>query len=77
VYWRDHDSKVDSCAYIMLDGFVVPGRFLFGTGIAFREGVRTGPTTEKPFMFQKVDETSEWFSLVLTLVLDIFMSRYR
>ncbi|KIM87196.1 hypothetical protein PILCRDRAFT_86241 [Piloderma croceum F 1598] len=57
VYWKDLGGKVDSCAYIGLDGFLVPGRFLFGNGIAFRKGVRSGPTTEKPFMFSKVEET--------------------
>jgi hypothetical protein len=62
VYWRDHESQVDSCAYIILDGFLVPGRFLFGTGVAFREGVRSGPTSEKQFMFSKVAETGECLS---------------
>jgi len=57
VYWRDHGGKVDTCAYITLDGFVVPGRFLFGDGIACRQGVRTGNATERPFIFSKVDET--------------------
>ncbi|KIK49225.1 hypothetical protein CY34DRAFT_797168 [Suillus luteus UH-Slu-Lm8-n1] len=40
-----------SCAFITLDGFVVPGRFLFGEGEAYRNGVRSGPQTERPFMF--------------------------
>lgn len=48
---------MDTCAFITLDGFVVPGRFLFGEGVASREGVRTSKTTERPFMFQNVDET--------------------
>jgi len=56
VYWRDHGGKIDTCAFITLDGFVVPGRFLFGTGVACRQGVRTGPSTERPFVFQKVEE---------------------
>lgn len=59
MYWRDHGGNVDSCAYIGLDGFMVPGRFLFGKGIAFREGVRSGSTTERPFMFSRLDETGE------------------
>ncbi|KAF8228487.1 hypothetical protein L208DRAFT_243632 [Tricholoma matsutake] len=59
VFWKDHGGKVDTCAFITLDGFVVPGRFLFGEGVASREGVRTSKTTERPFMFQNVDETEE------------------
>lgn len=51
VYWRDEGTKVHSCAFIALDGFVVPGRFLFGEGEAWRAGVRSGPETERPFMF--------------------------
>jgi hypothetical protein len=51
VYWRDEGTKVHSCAFITLDGFVVPGRFLFGEGEAWRNGVRSGPQTERPFMF--------------------------
>jgi len=56
VYWKDHGGKVDTCAYITLDGFVVPGRFLFGEGIACREGVRVSRNTERPFIFQKIYE---------------------
>jgi len=59
VHWRDHGSKVDTCAFITLDGFVVPGRFLFGSGDASRQGVRTGSATERPFAFSKVEETTE------------------
>ncbi|KAG2750636.1 hypothetical protein P692DRAFT_20831841 [Suillus brevipes Sb2] len=51
VHWRDEGTKVHSCAFITLDGFVVPGRFLFGEGEACRNGVRSGPQTERPFMF--------------------------
>ncbi|GLB34829.1 hypothetical protein LshimejAT787_0203940 [Lyophyllum shimeji] len=58
VHWQDHGGKVDTCAFITLDGFVVPGRFLFGEGVASRQGVRTSPTTERPFVFRKVDETA-------------------
>jgi len=59
VYWQDHGGAVDSCAFITLDGLVVPGRFLFGDGIASRSGARVSKTSEKPFMFQKVPETGE------------------
>lgn len=40
----------------MLDGYLAPGRFLYGEGMAWRGGVRTGPASERPFIFQKVDE---------------------
>ncbi|KAG2157225.1 hypothetical protein DEU56DRAFT_763539 [Suillus clintonianus] len=51
VHWRDEGTRVRSCAFITLDGFVVPGRFLWGGGETFRNGVRTGPQTERPFVF--------------------------
>ncbi|KAJ3574832.1 hypothetical protein NP233_g1499 [Leucocoprinus birnbaumii] len=35
---------------------MAPGRFLHGEGEAWRGGVRTGPTSERPFVFQRVDE---------------------
>lgn len=60
MYWQDHGGAVDSCAFITLDGLVVPGRFLFGDGIASRGGVRVSKSSEKPFIFQKVPEPSEW-----------------
>ena len=47
---------MDSCGFIVLDGLVVPGRFLFGQGITSRGGVRASKSTERPFMFQKVPE---------------------
>jgi hypothetical protein len=56
VFWKDHGGKVDSCAFVSLDGLVVPGRFLFGTGEASRSGVRSSATTERPFVFQKIEE---------------------
>jgi len=56
VYWQDHGGNVDTCGFIILDGFVVPGRFLFGQGITSRGGVRASKSTERPFMFQKVPE---------------------
>ncbi|KAG6332672.1 hypothetical protein ID866_6417 [Astraeus odoratus] len=51
VHWKDQGSNVQTCSFISLDGFVVPGRFLYGSGGTSREGVRTGPTTERPFIF--------------------------
>ena len=57
VFWKDHGGKVDTCAFITLDGFVVPGRFLFGAGEASRQGVRASKYTERPFVFQKVKQT--------------------
>jgi hypothetical protein len=52
---------VDTCSFITLDGYVVPGRFLFGTGVAWRQGVRTGPSTERPFIFSNVEDTSNFY----------------
>ncbi|EKM82546.1 hypothetical protein AGABI1DRAFT_111154 [Agaricus bisporus var. burnettii JB137-S8] len=56
VHWMDHGGNVRTCGYIKLDGYTAPGRFLFGSGVAWRGGVRTGPATERPFIFQKVTE---------------------
>lgn len=47
---------MDTCGYITLDGFTVPGRFLFGEGTACREGVRTSRKAERPFIFQKIHD---------------------
>jgi len=51
VHWTDHGSKMHTCTFITLDGFVIPGRFLFGEGSASREGIRTGSHSERPFVF--------------------------
>ncbi|KIK98724.1 hypothetical protein PAXRUDRAFT_87355, partial [Paxillus rubicundulus Ve08.2h10] len=51
VHWKDEGTDVNSCSFISLDGFVVPGRFLFGHGETSRDGIRTGPMTERPFIF--------------------------
>lgn len=47
---------MDTCAFLTLDGITVPGRFLFGEGVATREGVRASQNTERPFVFQKIVE---------------------
>ncbi|KAI0046161.1 hypothetical protein FA95DRAFT_1560425 [Auriscalpium vulgare] len=51
IHWSDLGSGIDSAAYITLDGFKVPGRFLFGQGETKRTGVRTGQNSERPFVF--------------------------
>ncbi|KZT09531.1 uncharacterized protein LAESUDRAFT_646868 [Laetiporus sulphureus 93-53] len=56
VHWADQGTNVDSATYIKLDGFTVPGRFLFGKGQAQRSGVRVGDDSERPFQFSRVDE---------------------
>ncbi|KAI0064469.1 hypothetical protein BV25DRAFT_1822819 [Artomyces pyxidatus] len=56
IHWKDHGSKVDSAAYITLDGLKVPGRFLFGEGETYRSGIRAGKDTERPFVFAKVQD---------------------
>ncbi|KDQ60960.1 hypothetical protein JAAARDRAFT_124211 [Jaapia argillacea MUCL 33604] len=61
VHWRDHGGKVDTAAFITLDGFVISGRFLFGDGEASREGIRTGPNTERPFVFRRVRDGGSWY----------------
>lgn len=48
---------MSTCAFIILDGVVVPGRFLHGEGAASRGGVRVSKTTERPFVFKKVKQT--------------------
>ncbi|VDC06648.1 unnamed protein product [Peniophora sp. CBMAI 1063] len=55
VNWEDLGTGIDSAAYIFLDGFAVPGRYLFGKGLAWRNGVRASKDTEKPFAFGTVD----------------------
>ena len=60
VHWCDEGSKVSTCAFIMLDGVVVPGRFLHGEGAASRGGVRVSKTSERPFVFKRVKETSSY-----------------
>lgn len=57
VHWCDEGSKVSTCSFIILDGLVVPGRFLHGEGAASRGGVRVSKTTERPFVFKKVKDT--------------------
>ncbi|KAJ4487821.1 hypothetical protein J3R30DRAFT_3431760 [Lentinula aciculospora] len=53
VHWSDSGGKVDTCSFITLDGVVVPGRFLLGSGATSRSGVRTSKNTEAPFVFKK------------------------
>ena len=67
VRWRDEGSRVHSCAFITLDGFQVPGRFLTGYGEASREGVRTGANTERPFVFVEQSNTCEVYPLARDL----------
>ena len=67
-------------SYITLDGFTVPGRFLYGDGIGNRAGVRTSPSKERPFVFAKVDEEGILASSYLNgamLLSYIFSRHYR
>jgi len=57
VHWRDEGSKVDTVAYITLDGYKVPGRYLWGKG----------ETTERPFTFANVDEVAYFCFAVVYL----------
>lgn len=56
IHWSDEGGEIDTAAYITLDGFKVPGRFLFGKGTATRSGVRTGVDAERPFVFANLDD---------------------
>jgi len=69
VNWTDEGSKVSTCAFIILDGVVVPGRFLHGEGAASRGGVRVSKTTERPFVFSKVKQTGIFLFFTLWHVL--------
>ncbi|KAH9854222.1 hypothetical protein C2E23DRAFT_754053 [Lenzites betulinus] len=55
VHWRDHGSRVDSASYISVDGYKVPGQFLYGHGEQLRRGVRVGSREERPFVFSKIE----------------------
>ncbi|OCH92214.1 hypothetical protein OBBRIDRAFT_818381 [Obba rivulosa] len=59
VHWRDMGSSVESATYLYLDGTVVPGHFLFGSGTAERGSMRVGEAEERPFMFATVQEDTE------------------
>lgn len=52
---------MDTCAFIILDGLAVPGRFLAGEGVTSRSGIRASHMTEKPFLFTKVPQKSEFY----------------
>lgn len=54
MHWRDNGSGVDTATYLKLDGFTVAGRFLYGVGEAERSAVRVGDSSERPFVFSKV-----------------------
>ncbi|KAF9052904.1 hypothetical protein BJ165DRAFT_1443819 [Panaeolus papilionaceus] len=56
VFWQDHTGGIDTSSFITLDGVTVPGRFLFGDGMASRSGVRVSKTTERPFVFASIAE---------------------
>lgn len=55
IRWSDSGSNIDSAAYILLDGFTVPGRFLHGYGSAQRDGYRVDKLHECRFMWTKAD----------------------
>uniref|UniRef100_A0A0W0GEG4 Uncharacterized protein n=1 Tax=Moniliophthora roreri TaxID=221103 RepID=A0A0W0GEG4_MONRR len=56
VYWEDLGGGVDTCGFILVDGVVVPGRFLFGFGSTRHSGIQISENMEKPFTFRKVVE---------------------
>ncbi|KAI0263348.1 hypothetical protein BC834DRAFT_886848 [Gloeopeniophorella convolvens] len=56
VHWRDGGSQIDTAAYITLDGYKVPGRYIYGKGEASRSGLRIGRDTERPFVFARHED---------------------
>ncbi|KAI5119493.1 hypothetical protein M0805_009517 [Coniferiporia weirii] len=58
VHWRDEGSKTFTAGYIFIDGFASPGRFLGGSGETYRSGARSGPNTERSFVFAEVPKTA-------------------
>ncbi|PSR77563.1 hypothetical protein PHLCEN_2v7753 [Hermanssonia centrifuga] len=54
VHWEDEGTGIDSAGFIILDGFTVPGQFLFGEGETERSSVRVADNAERPFVFAKV-----------------------
>ncbi|KAF9075154.1 hypothetical protein BDP27DRAFT_1315591 [Rhodocollybia butyracea] len=59
IHWSDSGGKVDTCSFITLDGVLVPGRFLLGSGATFRSGVRTSKNTEAPFVFKQFQHATD------------------
>ncbi|KLO11879.1 hypothetical protein SCHPADRAFT_830408, partial [Schizopora paradoxa] len=59
IHWRDNGSKKFTAGYIYVDGFACPGRYLQGSGETFRAGARSGPTTERPFVFVPITPGSD------------------
>ncbi|KAL4253146.1 hypothetical protein ABKN59_004149 [Abortiporus biennis] len=53
VHWQDHGGGIDTAAYIYLDGYIVPGQFLYGDGRGERSAVRVENGKERPFTFAK------------------------
>ena len=43
-----------TAGYITCDGFLCAGRYLDGHGETMRSGVRSGPITERPFVFADI-----------------------
>lgn len=60
VHWKDSGSNTFTAGYIQCDGFIASGRFLSGYGEQMRSGVRSGPDTERPFMFATIPKTSAY-----------------
>jgi hypothetical protein len=58
VHQRDEGSRINTAAYITLDGYKVPGYYLWGKGETSRGGIRTGSDTERPFTFANFNEGS-------------------
>jgi hypothetical protein len=62
IHWRQHDTHAQTCSYLDIDGTTIPGKFLTGEDEAFRSGVRTGSTTERPFLFPQLTKPGASFA---------------
>jgi len=61
VHWRDNGGVIATCGFITLDGYVIPGRFLQGRGTTSRGSMRTGQSSARPFIFQRVQYSGKQF----------------
>ena len=58
MHWEDLGTSIDSAGFIILDGFTIPGQFIYGKGAASRSAVRVSKNEERPFVFSRVSLAS-------------------
>ncbi|KAH8804199.1 hypothetical protein DL96DRAFT_636240 [Flagelloscypha sp. PMI_526] len=66
VHWKSQDNAIDTAGYISLDGYTVPGRFLWAHSSpmhpkseTYRSAARISQSEERPFTFMKAPVTSD------------------